>query len=260
LDTWIEFHATLARHKKTTRLMRLLGIGRAQAAGHLAFLWSWAIIAVPDGDVSECTDTEIAGAALWEGDANAFCNALRNGMDGISPWIDANGMLHDWYDYTGKLLQYREKLKVQNRQRQATYRKTHSANALRNTLCNDTPTDRPIDSKDSPLPPNGGEVRVKRPSIMHDHDDPESHPPAGPSEWQRTEIRNTLRKEGASNAHIDVAFQEMDKVLACGERVFSALKFCRSEVQKAIRSDPTPPEPAFEVTDAASVRLPVGML
>jgi len=100
---WIELHQTLPRHPKLARLAARLKITRPQAAGHLTFLWLWAIDYVPDGNLSAMESAEVAAAAEWPKETDAFLQALKD-----SGWIDNDGTIHDWSDYGGKLSAVRE--------------------------------------------------------------------------------------------------------------------------------------------------------
>jgi hypothetical protein len=93
----------------------------------------WALVNVPDGCLIEFDDSEIAMAALWEGDPVTFCNALRNVT---APWIDEDGMIHNWPEYAGKLLAYRDRKREQVRTRVAEHRQRQRSNAECNALRN----------------------------------------------------------------------------------------------------------------------------
>lgn len=101
---WIEFHQQLGRHPKVLRLAGKLHIHPAQVIGHLAYLWWWSLDYVPNGDLSASSSTEIASAATWPGDADKFLSALK-----VTGWIDENGMIHDWMEYAGRLIEERRK-------------------------------------------------------------------------------------------------------------------------------------------------------
>lgn len=64
---------SLLTHPKFRRLTRLLGLGEAQAVGHLELLWHVAY-EVGSADIGDATDVE--AAARWEGTAGALCAAL----------------------------------------------------------------------------------------------------------------------------------------------------------------------------------------
>ncbi len=73
---YVEVHVELPTHPKTKRCARRLGIGVPQMVGHLAMLWLWCQRYAPDGDVSGLVPAELADGAGWEGDAQAFMDAL----------------------------------------------------------------------------------------------------------------------------------------------------------------------------------------
>ena len=100
---WIESHQTLGTHLKLRRLARALGISRAQAIGHLHYLWWWAVDNAPTGDLSTLTAAEIAEVAEWADSEDVFVAALRQ-----CRWLDPDGFLHDWEDYAGRLIAERE--------------------------------------------------------------------------------------------------------------------------------------------------------
>jgi hypothetical protein len=135
---WVESHQEIGRHPKTKRLARLLGVSVPTAVGHLHLLWHWCLDFADDGDVSDFGWDDIADAAMWEGDAATFGQALV-----ACGWIDAADddppahTIHDWDEFTGRLQQSREA----NRERQKRYRERHkdegnegvtADNALRN--------------------------------------------------------------------------------------------------------------------------------
>jgi hypothetical protein len=68
-----------------------LAIGKVQARGHIVTLWCWAVSYAQEGDFSQYSDSDVADAAEWEGDAPQFVAALLS-----SGWMDADRRLHDW--------------------------------------------------------------------------------------------------------------------------------------------------------------------
>lgn len=107
---WIESHQSLGTHLKLRRLARELRIHRAQAIGHLHFLWWWALDNAPTGNLSALAPAEIAEVAEWPGSGDQFIAAMKS-----CGWIDENGMIHDWMEYAGFLIQQREKDKKRKR-------------------------------------------------------------------------------------------------------------------------------------------------
>ncbi len=108
---WIELHQTLPRHPKLLRLANKLRIHPAQAAGHLTFLWLWALDFAPSGDLSVFGPAEISAAACHPGkDAKAFVEALKE-----TGWLDESLQIHDWQDYAGRLIEQKTKDKERKR-------------------------------------------------------------------------------------------------------------------------------------------------
>lgn len=123
---WIESHDSLKEHPKTRKASRLLGITVPQMIGHLHCLWWWCANYVPDGDLSNYSDEDIAEAALWEGDPSSFIHALLHCGIGDRPGFleeeEGRRGLHDWHDYLGRLLDRRSR----DRERQRNKRSNSS--------------------------------------------------------------------------------------------------------------------------------------
>lgn len=107
---WIELHQSLPRHPKLIRLASRLRVPRAQAAGHLTFLWLWTLDYSPTGNISAFGPAELSAAADFGGDAELFAKALRE-----CGWVDDDGMIHDWLDYAGRIVTEREQSKARMR-------------------------------------------------------------------------------------------------------------------------------------------------
>lgn len=104
---WIESHQELGWHPKTRRLSRLLGTNLPATVGHLHFLWWWALDFAQDGSLRKYESADIADAMQWDGDPDFLVNSLIS-----AGFLDnENGALsiHDWQEYLGKLLEWREK-------------------------------------------------------------------------------------------------------------------------------------------------------
>ena len=113
---WIESHQELARHPKTKRLARLLDTSSPAVIGHLHLLWYWAIDYAEDGDLSRFDIVLVSDAVEWEGDPSTFVDAMVE-----AGFLDREGdrlAIHDWPDYTGKLVARR----AANRQRMRSTR------------------------------------------------------------------------------------------------------------------------------------------
>lgn len=111
---WIESHQELARHPKTKKLSRKLNISIATAIGHLHLLWWWALDYAPDGCLSNFEMEDIADAIDYPHEqAEQLIQALLE-----SEFIERDGddlLLHDWFDYAGRLLEKREQNKERKR-------------------------------------------------------------------------------------------------------------------------------------------------
>ena len=114
---WIQSHQSLGTHRKTKALRRLLKIKNPTAIGHLHLLWWWCLDNTPDGDLSGIDDADLAEAAEWQGDPKKFVDSLVE-----AGFIDENSRkLHDWGDYSGKMLERR----IRNKERQNEFRMKH---------------------------------------------------------------------------------------------------------------------------------------
>lgn len=140
---WIELHQTLPRHPKLFRLAAKLRIPRAQAAGHLTFLWLWTLDYSPTGDLSAFGPAEISAAADFGGDADAFVVALRE-----TGWVEADGHIHDWMEFAGRIVIERE----QSKARMRTFREQQKA--LRARLANVPVTNTERSELPNPTQPN----------------------------------------------------------------------------------------------------------
>ena len=101
---WIRVDVNLMSHPKLRRLSTRLGCTKAQALGHVVSLWSWACKFSPHGQTDKFEPEEIADGAMWDGDPNLFANAMIEvGL------IDDDGMLHDWRQYNGVIIEKKER-------------------------------------------------------------------------------------------------------------------------------------------------------
>ena len=119
---WIESHQRLARHPKVDRLAAALRVSKAAVIGHLHLLWWWTLEFASDGDLAGFDEAEIAGAAEWEGAAGHFVASLRQ-----AGWLDADGRVHDWRDYAGRLLDSRAQARERMRRFRARERERREA-------------------------------------------------------------------------------------------------------------------------------------
>lgn len=116
---WLEAHQSLRDHRKVLDLAERLAIPEPHVAGHLMYLWLWAIDNAPDGVLPE-SPRITERAAGWTGHPGVFVQCLQE-----SGFADegVNGRLHihDWDEYAGKLMDRRES----NAKRQKEWRERH---------------------------------------------------------------------------------------------------------------------------------------
>lgn len=119
---YLEAHQELRQHPKTMRAARLLEAKVPHVIGHLQMLWWWALDYAQDGDITDFDPEEIAVAAMWDGDAQKFVDALlgcgKGGGAGFFERRDGRLLIHDWDDYAGKLVDRR----LANARRNQEYR------------------------------------------------------------------------------------------------------------------------------------------
>lgn len=105
---WIESHQELRDHPKVARLGRLLDVHRTSAIGMLHLLWWWALDHAEDGDVTDFDAMDLALAADWEGDPEVLVKALLEcgpgRREGFLAENEGRLVLHDWWQYAGKLV------------------------------------------------------------------------------------------------------------------------------------------------------------
>jgi hypothetical protein len=99
---WLESHAELRDHPKVDLLMDLLQTTRRDVVGLLHFVWWRALTYAPSGDLSDFTDGQIARWADWDGDPGHLVSALKT-----AGFLTASRDLHDWDEYTGRLIDRR---------------------------------------------------------------------------------------------------------------------------------------------------------
>ena len=125
---WLKSHEELPTHAKTRKAARLLGISIPQMVGHLHLLWWWTMNHAPSGDLSMASADDIADAALWQGDADAFISALETcsvtGGYGFLARTEDGLFVNDWDQHGGTILQS----KKSNAQKQSRYRNNKRKN------------------------------------------------------------------------------------------------------------------------------------
>jgi hypothetical protein len=103
---WIKSEQALGQHPKLKLLANELEISIPECIGHLHLFWWWAVDYAEDGDITRYKDF-VPFSAQWEGDPAKFTNALIKHC-----WIDEVDdklVIHDWLEYTGALIEIRQK-------------------------------------------------------------------------------------------------------------------------------------------------------
>lgn len=124
---WIESHQALAGHPKTRRCARRLGVSIPTMVGHLHMLWWWAMDYAPEGELSKFEHDDIADAMQWEGDPDQLVSVLTDAR-----FLDKNGcelVIHDWFDYAGRLLEKREQNNERKRRSREKKKKSEDGHA-----------------------------------------------------------------------------------------------------------------------------------
>lgn len=125
---WIESHQAVSKHRKTLRAAALLKVDRHKFLGHLHEFWWWGLDnANSQGELGAISDEEVAEAAGWPTkEAEKFVKALLEcGGEGRSGFLERHEsglVIHDWYDFAGKLNDQRELRRESNRKAQSAHR------------------------------------------------------------------------------------------------------------------------------------------
>ena len=115
---WIQVHQQLKDHRKLLAAADELEIEPAHMLGLLISFWLWALDNAPSGSLQGISTRMIARAAQWSGTPDDFVQAMAHaGLLDEEP--DGSLALHDWYEYTGKLIDQREAEKNRSRRRRA---------------------------------------------------------------------------------------------------------------------------------------------
>ena len=171
---WIESNQELGRHPKMKKFARLLSISWPEAVGYLHYLWWWALDFAQDGDLTKYEAGDIADAVLWQREPLEFVDALIEA--GFLDKTEDDGLLiHDWFDYAGRLIEKR----VANRERMRKARakaKNESSPHVQST--NNARTGATVPNSTVPNQPNSTEPNSTPP-------DDESPNPSSPVPYEK---------------------------------------------------------------------------
>ncbi len=117
---WLQIHQTLKDHRKLFDAADKLEIQPAYMMGLLISFWMWALDNAPDGNLDGITPRMISRAAQWDGQAEKLIATLVQ-----AGWLDEDAdsgilKIHDWYEYTGKLIGRRQAEKERSKRRRAS--------------------------------------------------------------------------------------------------------------------------------------------
>lgn len=113
MSVWIKLDADYPTHPKTLRLCRLLGDG---ADAYPVRLWTWCARYAKDGKPDA---SFIEEACRWRGETGALIHALKTVC-----FLDSDGSVHDWDDWTGAFLHWLESRREANRKHMKKARKS----------------------------------------------------------------------------------------------------------------------------------------
>ena len=115
---WIQVHQQLKDHRKLLAAADELEIEPAHMLGVLISFWLWALDNTPSGSLAGISNRMIARAAQWNDSPDTLVDAMTNaGL--LDQEADGSLTIHDWYEYTGKLIDQREAEKNRSRRRRA---------------------------------------------------------------------------------------------------------------------------------------------
>lgn len=106
---WYMAYQTMARHPKTLKLARLLKCDRRYAVGLLHDLFSWGLDAAQKyGELPDLTAEDIAAALEIPGKKGVQTVDALEKAGYLNRNETGTYLIHDWYDYAGKLMDKRE--------------------------------------------------------------------------------------------------------------------------------------------------------
>lgn len=172
---WIQVHQHLKDHRKLLAAADELDIEPPHMLGLLISFWLWALDNAPRGNLENISDRMISRAAQWNGEPADFVSSMINAgfLDEEKP---GELLIHDWQEFTGKLIDQREAEKHRSRRRRAAAaaatpddrrttagqppddRKT-TGGRLEKTRLENTRLDKSIEDKETPPHTPEGETR-----------------------------------------------------------------------------------------------------
>jgi hypothetical protein len=119
---WIQVDAGIKEHDKIFNLADTLNITDAHAVGLMVCLWTWAVTAAPDGDITNFPPRAIAKAAGWDKKADIFYSAIQSSSSLFVESVDGRLRFRNWENRAALLMDMVERGKEQTRKRVQRYR------------------------------------------------------------------------------------------------------------------------------------------
>lgn len=121
---FVKLKEDAAHHPKIEELALILGVPFAQAFGYVTLFWLWCLKYAPDGDLSGHNARKIAIGAKFQGDPEAFVQAMCEA--GLVDRAGEGLGVHDWADHmsaivrgvarnSAKCAAYRERQKLKKK-------------------------------------------------------------------------------------------------------------------------------------------------
>lgn len=173
---FIPVHADVVDHPKTIRAAQRLGVSNAQVIGHMVLLWRCGALHAEQGDLG-LDAPALARVAGWEGDPEAFVNALlscgKKDGHGFLESTDRGLVLHELPDYLEPLIARREKDRIRKAEERAAAKSADSPRTrdgqsaeVRSKSESDPESERPGDPRErapsAPDAPSGTKVAKPR--------------------------------------------------------------------------------------------------
>jgi len=139
--SWIQIDVTIREHDKIYNLADTLKIPDSHAVGLMVCLWTWAVSAAPDGDITNFPPRALAKAAGWDKKPELFLEAICSPASMFVEQIDGHLVFRNWDKRAALLMDAIERGKENTRKRVQRYRErkaakanvTYNANASQNT-------------------------------------------------------------------------------------------------------------------------------
>lgn len=115
---WLEIHQSLLNHRKTLEAAESLNLKPVYLLGHIVSLWLWALDNAPTGTLGHIKPQTLARVMDWSDDPQSLLGVLID--VGFLDESSAGLVIHDWWQYAGKLIERREQNVQRMRAKRAT--------------------------------------------------------------------------------------------------------------------------------------------